>query len=512
MQNELKYRIKSEIQEFRETVNKFFDKEISVKDFKGISGGFGCYAQRGGNAMMLRLRMTAGVLTKEKMHFVARSMEEYKVKRAHFTTCSTIQFHDLSADETLIIMDQALEHDIVCRGGGGDFPRNVIASPLSGVEKGEAFDIMPYAMAAGDYMITLVSDIKLPRKLKVAFSNSAKDSVHASFRDLGFMANEDHTFDVYCCGGLGNNPKMGVKVAENIDPKDVLIYIDAMIGLFKEHGNYENRAKARTRYIQESLGVEKLQSEFDRYVKLAAAKPELKFEVKETAITKKGTEKLVDPRAIEQKQEGLYAVYYHPIGGDIDIERFIKLEQLIADMPEVECRITSNEGMFVINLNAEEASKVLALTDDSAKNEFETSIACIGASICQVGLRDSQEMLHELVEAMRKENFKDHVLPKIHISGCPSSCGTHQIGSIGFQGSVKVIDKQPHQAFVLYVYGKENLEERRLGQSVGTILKRDMIPFFTELGKLIQADDSTFEAWTEAHPDEFMELCKKYTN
>ena len=122
-------------------------------------------------------------------------------------------------------MDQALDHDIVCRGGGGDYPRNVIASPLSGVEKGEAFDIMPYAMAAGEYMITLVSDIKLPRKLKVAFANSSKDSVHASFRDLGFMANSDHTFDVYCCGGLGNNPKLGVKVAEHIDPLDVLIYI-----------------------------------------------------------------------------------------------------------------------------------------------------------------------------------------------------------------------------------------------------------------------------------------------
>ena len=39
MQDELKYRIKNEIQEFRETVNKFFNKELSVKDFKGMSGG-----------------------------------------------------------------------------------------------------------------------------------------------------------------------------------------------------------------------------------------------------------------------------------------------------------------------------------------------------------------------------------------------------------------------------------------------------------------------------------------
>lgn len=511
MQDELKYRIKNEIQEFRETVNKFFNKELSVKDFKGMSGGFGCYAQRGGNAMMLRLRMTADVLSKDKMHFTARRMAEYGIKRAHFTTCSTIQLHDLSADEALIIMDQALDHDIVCRGGGGDYPRNVIASPLSGVEKGEAFDIMPYAMAAGEYMITLVSDIKLPRKLKVAFANSSKDSVHASFRDLGFMANSDHTFDVYCCGGLGNNAKLGVKVAEHIDPLDVLIYIDAMIELFKEHGNYDNRAKARTRYMQESLGLEKLQSEFDRYVDLARQKPELKLSVKESTINKSPCGVLSDPRAIEQKQPGLYAVYYHPIGGNIDIDRFIKLDQLIADMPSVECRITANEGMYIINLTADEAKKVLALTDDSAQNEFETSIACIGASICQVGLRDSQEMLHELIMAMRALNFKDHVLPKIHISGCPSSCGTHQIGSIGFQGSVKVIDKQPHQAFVMVVNGRENLEERRLGQSIGTILKRDMIPFFTELGTTIQNAGSTFDDWTAAHPDEFIMLCEKYT-
>ena len=180
-------------------------------------------------------------------------------------------------------------------------------------------------------------------------------------------------------------------------------------------------------------------------------------------------------------------------------------------MPSVECRITANEGMYIINLTADEAKKVLALTDDSAQNEFETSIACIGASICQVGLRDSQEMLHELIMAMRALNFKDHVLPKIHISGCPSSCGTHQIGSIGFQGSVKVIDKQPHQAFVMVVNGRENLEERRLGQSIGTILKRDMIPFFTELGTTIQNAGSTFDDWTAAHPDEFIMLCEKYT-
>ena len=39
---------------------------MSVKDYKGYSGGFGSYAQRGGEAFMLRLRMNQGRITKEK--------------------------------------------------------------------------------------------------------------------------------------------------------------------------------------------------------------------------------------------------------------------------------------------------------------------------------------------------------------------------------------------------------------------------------------------------------------
>ena len=41
-------------------------------------------------------------------------------------------------------------------GGGGDFPRNVMCSPLSGVEKDEYFDVLPWAKAAGDYLMNFI--------------------------------------------------------------------------------------------------------------------------------------------------------------------------------------------------------------------------------------------------------------------------------------------------------------------------------------------------------------------
>ena len=98
--------------------------------------------------------------------------------------------------------------------------------------------------------------VKLPRKLKVGFSNSPANETHATFRDLGFAARPDGTFDVYSAGGLGNHPRMGVKTAEGVPLSEVLYYVKAMVETFTAYGNYESRAKARTRYMQETLGVD----------------------------------------------------------------------------------------------------------------------------------------------------------------------------------------------------------------------------------------------------------------
>ena len=51
-------------------------------------------------------------------------------------------------------------------GGGGDFPRNVTCSPLSGVEKDEYFNVLPWAKAAGEYLMGFIRAEKNARKLK----------------------------------------------------------------------------------------------------------------------------------------------------------------------------------------------------------------------------------------------------------------------------------------------------------------------------------------------------------
>lgn len=153
---------KEDYRQFEQATEQFYSGEMDAKTYKGISGGFGSYAQKGGKASMLRLRMPGGVMTKEKLAFVVQSIKEYEVKRVHLTTCQTLQLHDLSKDQVCELAVKALSCGIVTRGGGGDFPRNVMVSPLAGVEEGEYFDVLPYALKAADYLMSFIKGKKCP--------------------------------------------------------------------------------------------------------------------------------------------------------------------------------------------------------------------------------------------------------------------------------------------------------------------------------------------------------------
>ena len=502
---------------FREKTAAFYSGELGKNEYKGFSGMYGSYAQKGGKVGMIRLRMSAGHVTKEKLAFVAEMIREHHVKRMHFTTCQAIQLHDLTGDTICEIMEKAFSHNIVTMGGGGDFPRNVMCSPLSGVEEGEYFDVMPYAEAAAEYLMTFIKAPKMPRKLKVGFSSSPKNLTHATYRDLGFAARPDGTFDVYSAGGLGNNPKFGVKVAEHVEPEKILYYIKAMWLTFTTYGNYENRGKARTRYMQEALGgadaykkayLEKLDEVF-------ASGENMDLSVKPSPVTKKGDGSAPAAakgfcRVTAQKQPGLYAVLWHPIGGQPSVETFCRLADLVAGIPDAELRLMPDEGAYIVNLTGKEADQVLAATADGAASIFETSVSCIGAATCQIGLRDSQELLRECVAAVREVNIPDGALPQIHISGCPSSCGTHQTGDMGFRGASKKVDGTVQSAFVLYIGGCQEQGSEVMGKEAGTMLETDIPKFLTELGKTVAASGKDFRTWRAEHPDGVEKLAAPY--
>lgn len=503
-----------DLAEFRETTTKFYNGEVTVPVYKGFSGGFGSYAQRGAKEGMLRLRMNGGRLTKERLAFLAECVKEEQIDMIHLTTCESIQLHNLSGEQINKMIEPCWDHGFITRGGGGDFPRNVMMSPLAGVDARESFDVTPYVEAAGQYLLGMIKEVHLPRKLKVCFSNSVQNYPHATFRDLGFVANAEGKFDVYSAGGLGRAPRFGVKVAENVEPNKILYYVRAMIDTFMAYGDYENRGKARSRFMQEKLGgPEAYKAAFLEKLALVEANGGLDIDPKKKVCTKTGEGVIGHTRAIAQKQEGLYAVEYHPLGGNLSPKMLQELAAAVAVMDAVELRVTPDEGLYIINCTAKEAEQLIALTaEDAAKTDFEHSVSCVGATICQVGARDSHGMLEACLKAVAKENFKPHTLPAIRVSGCPSSCAAHQTNVIGFRGGVKQTADGPRSAFELYVGGCDVQGSEQMGTERGAIIEEEIPQYLIELGRAVEAADMEFMTWFHERREEFEAITAKYVN
>ena len=173
-------------------------------------------------------------------------------------------------------------------------------------------------------------------------------------------------------------------------------------------------------------------------------------------------------------------------------------------------RLAPDETAYLINLTAKEAHKMLELTADSAQSTFEASVSCIGASVCQVGVRDSQALLTECVQAVRDAAIPDGALPQIHISGCPSSCGTHQTGILGFRGGIKKVEGKPQPAFMLYVNGCEQQGMEAMGREIGAILETDIPKFLVKLGHTVAQSGLSFADWKKGNENALEQIAAEY--
>ena len=512
---ELKEKLFGEIEGFREQGHKFLNKEMSVMEFKHVSGGMGVYAEKSKNTFMIRFRTPSGIIKIDEMKWFLDKAEANNLDKIHFTTRQAIQFHELSLDAVCNLMKEALENDIYTRGAGGNFPRNVAISPLSGVEKDEVFDVSPYALLVNKYFMERITGYKLPRKLKVSFSNGDKDEAHCSMTDLGFLAvNNDgkKCFKVYIGGGLGQNPKVGVSLDELINPSDVLYCVEAMVRLFIAEGDYNNRAKARIRYILERMGEEEFKNCFKKHLEEVKANENLTLNVESFECSKEGIKTDVkDSRLVEQKQDGLYSVYFHPVGGQAKLKDLKNILNLITNMTDIELRLTMTEGIYIRNLNGKEAEEILKITAGcGGETRLDQSVSCIGVPVCQIGIGSSQTMLHDIINYFKGKEYKKDTLPSIHISGCTNSCAFHQGSLIGLTGKKKKFNDVLEDAFELHINGTFGEGNTKLAKVYGVLLAREIPQFMYELALNIESKNVDFEEYVDKFENEIIELVGKF--
>ncbi len=490
-----------ELPEFREKAESYFNGDLKRLAFYSTAGKFGVNTQRGDEYAMLRLRMPGGLMTKTQMLAIAGWIREYDVPKLHLTTGQTLQLHNLTQEPLFEIMEKAIESGILTVGMGGHFARNIICTPLTGLVKEEPFDILPYALATDAYTLRFLNaDKHMPAKLKLAFSNQPDDIAHATFHDMGYVALPDGTFDIYSGGGLGPNPMLGIKVGYHVDPSECVYYAKAMWLMFTKFGNYEEKHRSRARYMQETLGGEEgYRKVFMHELEIAMnSEEDLHVYPEKHVISKTGDGVLApNPRVVEQKQPGLYSVCCHPVGGCLKPDMFCRIADAIADMEEVEARLSPEEEIFFVNLTASEVEKILAITDEGPQTLFDKSVSCVGKSICQFGARDSQKLLRESIAAVREAGITDGALPQVFISGCPSACSAHLSSILGFRGGM--FNKKP--SFLMYAGGCAEDGKERVADEIGYVYEEDVPAFLVKLGKQVEASGKSFAQWLAENPD-----------
>ena len=513
--NSLKEALIKEIPVFRELGHKFINKEVSSAEFKAMSGGMGCYAQRGAKDFMIRLRIPSGIMSIDEFKKIYDLAQKQNLEKVHLTTRQAIQLHSLSIDGICDTMEEALKNDIFTRGGGGNFPRNVSISPLSGVDVEEAFDVTPYAIAVNKHFMSKITTYKLPRKLKVSFSSNEKDCGNSTVADLGFLAvkhdNKEY-FKVYIGGGIGKNPAKAVQFDKLINPNEILYHVEAITNLFIAEGDYENKNKARIRYIVERMGEEAFLSCYKEHLKNSFEKEDLEIDIEYKEYKKQGIKtSITHNRLIPQKQEGLYSVYFHPICGQLSMKNYKLLIDKLENLEDIEIRLSMDEGMYIRNLNGEEAIELIKLTQNlGGETRLEQSISCIGANICQIGIADSQGMLEDILEYFKEKNFNTNILPKIRISGCTNSCGTHQMGVLGFAGKKKRVNNLVTEVFELYIGGEKGKDKTKLGSSIGDITRENVPVFLYELAKSVEVSKLSYEEYIVENNEQLNNIIDKY--
>ena len=392
--NNFKKTLLNEIPEFRDYTLNYLNGNISTMQYKEFAAGYGVYSELNKKLFLIRLRISCGIMSRSQLHTIYQIANKNNLKSIHITTRQSIQFQDLDMDTTVNIMKQLIENDIYTKGSGGNFPRNVGLSPLSGVNIKESFDVTPYALATDKYFLNKINTYNLPRKFKVYYSN---DYAYAITQDMGFIATLKENkpyFEVYVGGSLGKEPKVGLKLPHLINPSDALFYIEGMIEFFKSEGDYKNKHKSKISYIIDKLGkdeflkrlylyIDKQRQNINLKIKGIIPKDELKYLKPIDYIGK-----MVEYIPVEINEEKNMVIgridkilndYTYPLENEEDVILGTKLQGAIKDLFPTGCFIPVSPGKDVLcyfspsinkNIDIEVGSKVLFTINKNCDGKF----------------------------------------------------------------------------------------------------------------------------------------------
>jgi ferredoxin-nitrite reductase len=374
------------------------------------------------------------------------------------------------------------------RGSGADNIRNITASPLTGIDPNELYDVAPLAEAMSHYILNSRDLYGLPRKFNIAFDNGGSISVVADTNDIGFAATQVKEGQCIPAGiyfrvllsGITGHKQFASDCGILLRPDQTVAVAAAMVRVFSENGDRTNRKKARLKYLIDRWGVEKFLSETEK--RLAFPLIHVAVEVCEPRRT---IDRSAHIGAHRQAQSDLHYLGISIPVGQLPVPQMLALAAIAEQYGTGELRLTVWQNLLIPNIStanlvaAKEAILAAGLSFE-AGTVLSGTVACTGNKGCRFAASDTKT--HAVVLARHLDAYFKILEPiNLHVTGCAHSCAQHYIGDIGLMG-VKVGGEEGYQV----VLGGGSDQDQGLA--------RELIPAirFTELTPVM---DRLFRAY-----------------
>ena len=521
---------------FAQKVKLYRQGKLSDDDFRRFRLQAGTYSSRlQMNFSMIRIKIPSGEITPEQLEKIASLSEAFSIGSAHVSTRQNIQLHWVQLEDVSEVMRGLVEVGLTTREACGNTVRNVMCSHFAGVCSDEAFDATPYAKAIARFFIRNPMCQNLPRKFKINFACCNKHGL-VRVADIGLVsAIKDGVkgFKIYLGGGLGAASFIGHPL-EDFTPEDrVLSTCMATIRLFDRHGNRENMARNRMRYLVHEMGWEKFQkmalkerSIVEMTTSLSTAKlfnireEEVRHLSKSMNMTSKlpmlneqvihqenpAYKRWLHTNVVSQKQEGYFTVFVTLGAGDITANqlrvlarsiREFSAESVARNTPQQNFAIRYVKGSDLADFYNRLAS--IGLANPGALT-IASAVGCSGTTSCNLAITNSHRLAKEVqrkfleLEFDTDDSLRDST---IKISGCPNSCGQHEIATIGFFGGASRIGSAMAPTYTMLFGGSEG-EYGELGKAVMRVpAKRviDIIRKIIDVYKQERNNNETLNQW-----------------
>lgn len=390
---------------------------------------------------MVRIRIPNGLLNSRQLRAISDLTQRYARGIADITVRQNIQLHWVSIESLPELLEGLWAVGLNTMGACGDVTRNITGCPLAGIGADEICDASPLALQATQKLVGNPDFYNLPRKFKISISGCRVWCAYPEINDIGLTAitrtlngKPEVGFSLRVGGGLSAEPHLATRLNAFVRWNQVSEVVQVIAELFRDSDQLrEHRERARLKFLFLKHGwtAEDFQSELERRIG---------FQLDPAVEEHPPDDVYRDHIGIHrQKQPGYLYVGAAVLRGRITAEQMRGAADLADCFGNGELRTTNMQNLLVVNVPVPNAEPLARELDAiglrvSGSPFWRGAIACSGTEFCKLAITETKGFTRWLVEELdeRLPGFDQHL--KLHVTGCPNSCGQHWIADVGIEG------------------------------------------------------------------------------